>query len=54
MKRKTLALIVPLALVAAACSNAPAGDAGPPASLQQRASYALGFSAGQSLSAKGA
>ena len=53
MKRKTLALIVPLALVAAACSNAPAGDAGPPESLQQRASYALGFSAGQSLSAQG-
>ncbi len=53
MKRKTLALIVLLAAGAPACSSAPSGDAGPPDSLQQRASYALGFSAGQSLSAQG-
>ncbi len=53
MKRKTLALIVVLALGAPACSNAPAGDADPPDSLEQRTSYALGFSAGQSLSAQG-
>ena len=53
MQRKTLAPIVLLALGASACSNAPTGDAGPPESLQQRASYALGFSAGQSLSAHG-
>ena len=53
MKRKTLALIVLLSLGAPACSNAPTGDAVPPDSLEQRASYALGFSAGQSLSAQG-
>jgi hypothetical protein len=47
MKRKTLALIVLLSLGAPACSNAPTGDAVPPDSLEQRASYALGFSAGQ-------
>ncbi len=54
MKRKTLPLIVLLAAGAPACSSAPTGDAGPPDSLEQRASYALGFSAGQSLSAQGA
>ena len=53
MKRKTLALIVPLAFVASACSSAPTGDAGPPESLAQRASYALGFSAGQTLRTQG-
>ena len=51
MKRKTLTLIVPLALSAAACNNAPPAS---PESLEQRASYALGFSAGQSLSTQGA
>lgn len=54
MKRQTLALIVPLAFVASACSSAPTGDAAPPESLQHRASYALGFSAGQTLRAQGA
>ncbi|MCH7826013.1 MAG: hypothetical protein IH849_14535 [Acidobacteria bacterium] len=37
MKRKTLALIVPLVLVASACSSAPTGDVGPPESLKEHA-----------------
>ena len=53
MKSKALPLIVLLAIVAPACNNAPGGAAGPPESLQQRASYALGFSAGQSLTQQG-
>ena len=54
MNSKTFSLILLLLLSTTACSNKPSGDAGSPESLEQRASYALGFSAGQSLSAQGA
>ena len=54
MNSKTFSLILLLLLSTTACSNKPSGDVGSPESLEQRASYALGFSAGQSLSAQGA
>ena len=49
MKSSSLASIVVLALAVSACTS----SVGTPESLEERASYALGFSAGQSLSAQG-
>ncbi len=54
MKSSTLSVIVLLALVAAGCQTDPAGAPAAPESVQQRASYAIGFSAGEQLGAQGA
>ena len=55
MKASSLSLIILLALAAPACSNGGAtGDVGVPESLEERASYAIGFSAGQQLGSQGA
>ena len=53
MKSSSLASIVVLALAVSACTSDGASSVGTPESLDERASYALGFSAGQSLSAQG-
>jgi len=54
MKSTSLSLIILLALVAPACSNGATGDPGAPETLPERASYAIGFSAGQQLGSQGA
>jgi len=54
MKSSSLASIVVLALAVSACTNnGDTGSAGAPESLEERASYALGFSAAGQLSAQG-
>ncbi len=53
MKSSSLASIIVLALAVSACSGGGTGSVGAPESLEERASYAIGFSAGQTLSAQG-
>ncbi len=58
MKPLSLSSIVVLAVAAAGCSNGTSGPAGGELSgaesVQERASYAIGFSAGQQLGSQGA
>jgi FKBP-type peptidyl-prolyl cis-trans isomerase len=54
MKSSSLASIIVLALAVSACtSGGDTGSVGAPESLEERGSYALGFSAGQTLTAQG-
>jgi len=53
--KASAAIVVLLPLVAtAACNAAGAPPAGPPGSLEERASYAIGFTGGQNFSRQGA
>jgi FKBP-type peptidyl-prolyl cis-trans isomerase len=52
MKSASLSVVIVLALALAGCNQRGAADAGPPESLEERASYALGYSAGEQLSAQ--
>lgn len=54
MKSSSLASIIALALVVSGCTNGGgAGSAGAPESLEERAGYAIGFSAGEQLGDQG-
>ncbi|HEX9698854.1 MAG TPA: FKBP-type peptidyl-prolyl cis-trans isomerase [Acidobacteriota bacterium] len=55
MMRLLVPLIVAaLAVAGSACSSSSTGPAGTPETLEERASYAIGFSAGQSFTEQGA